>query len=215
VFDTLNRCRYPPLLTAGEDVDTVNPYGVNRFSGANISTIAIEVPITRITSDGKVAATTANPVIGMYGSTARQRVRKFDDKWAAPTRMAVHPGIADGNPLVNELIINTPSKDKWNATEPRTRRNSRVSTRIRCSRPRSARLRRAHRTARRVARVRPDGLMGILLIPAGARRLGLRSRALICWTDRGSAPTAPESQKRLGAALSSDPAGGRTVGVQR
>ena len=23
-----------------------------------------------------------------------------------------------GNPLVNELIINTPEKDKWNATEP-------------------------------------------------------------------------------------------------
>ena len=23
-----------------------------------------------------------------------------------------------GNPLVNELIINTPQKDKWNATEP-------------------------------------------------------------------------------------------------
>ncbi len=23
-----------------------------------------------------------------------------------------------GNPLVNELIINTPKKDKWNATEP-------------------------------------------------------------------------------------------------
>jgi len=47
VFDTLNLCRRLPALTAAEVVDTVNPYGMNRFSGANISTIAIEVPITR------------------------------------------------------------------------------------------------------------------------------------------------------------------------
>src|SRR6516164_1950724 len=51
VFDTLNLRRRLPALTAAEDVDTVNPFGVNRFSGFNISTIAIEVPITRITSD--------------------------------------------------------------------------------------------------------------------------------------------------------------------
>jgi len=56
VFDTLNLRRYLPALTGpGEDNDNVNPFGVNRFSGANISTIAIEVPITRITSDGKPA----------------------------------------------------------------------------------------------------------------------------------------------------------------
>src|SRR5512132_1961019 len=76
VFDTLNLRRYLPLLTGpGEDNDNVNPYGVNRFSGANVSTIAIEVPIPRITSDGKSAAQSANPVIGMYASTARQKVR--------------------------------------------------------------------------------------------------------------------------------------------
>jgi len=68
VFDTLNLRRYLPALTAAEDVDTVNPYGVNRFSGANISTIAIEVPMTRITSDGKPAATTNNPIIGVYAT---------------------------------------------------------------------------------------------------------------------------------------------------
>jgi len=76
VFDTLNLRRYLPLLTAAEDAnDFANPYGVNRFSGANISTIAIEVPITRITSDGKPAATTKNPVIGMYAETDRAKVR--------------------------------------------------------------------------------------------------------------------------------------------
>src|SRR5213593_3324469 len=120
VFDTLNLRRYLPLLTGpGEDNDNVNPYGVNRFSGANVSAIAIEVPITRITSDGKPAATSANPVIGMYASTARQKVRVLpqpgvetvnNGPWVQVSRMA--------NPLVNELIINTPAKDSWNAAEP-------------------------------------------------------------------------------------------------
>ena len=48
VFDTLNLRRSPPALTAAEDAnDSVNPFGVNRFSGFNVTTIAIEVPIKR------------------------------------------------------------------------------------------------------------------------------------------------------------------------
>ena len=62
VFDTLNLRRYLPALTGpGEDGDNVNPFGVNRFAGFNISTIAIEVPISRVTSDGKPAATSKKP----------------------------------------------------------------------------------------------------------------------------------------------------------
>src|SRR5499425_731911 len=79
VFDTLNLRRFLPLLTAAEDVDTVNPFGVNRFSGFNISTIAIEVPITRITSDGNSPATTKNPVIGVFANTSRQKVRVLSE----------------------------------------------------------------------------------------------------------------------------------------
>ena len=38
VFDTLNLRRYLPTLTgAGEDLDFVNPFGVNRFSAAKIA----------------------------------------------------------------------------------------------------------------------------------------------------------------------------------
>ena len=61
---------------------------MNRFAGFNISTIAIEVPITRITSDGKPAATTNNPVIGMYANTTRQKVRVLGEDDAAEGRRA-------------------------------------------------------------------------------------------------------------------------------
>src|SRR5262245_43044921 len=119
VFDTLNLRRFPPLLNSGtDDADNVNPFGVNRFSGANISTIAIEVPITRVTSDGKPAAGSANPIIGMYGSTARNKIRKFDRDGEPDGNGPFIQVSRLGNPLVNELIINTPVRDKWNATDP-------------------------------------------------------------------------------------------------
>ena len=122
VFDTLNLRRYLPLLNGpGEDADNVNPFGVNRFSGFNVSTIAIEVPITRITSDGKPADD-----VGEYRSSActpstvapencaycrdRATARSTRDRWVQVSRM--------GNPLVNELIIDTPFKDRWNASDP-------------------------------------------------------------------------------------------------
>jgi hypothetical protein len=95
-FDTLNFRRSPPILTVAEDAnDGVNPFGFDMFSGFNVNTIAIEVPISEITNN-------PNAVIGAYASTSRS------GKQVA--RM--------GNPLVNELIIGTGFKDKWNATAP-------------------------------------------------------------------------------------------------
>ena len=110
VFDTLNLRRTPPVLTAAEDAnDFVNPFGNDALSGFNISTIALEVPITSVTAN-------PNGVIGAYASTSRQKVRVQRARdveagpWVQVSRM--------GNPLVNELIIGLDSKDTWNATEP-------------------------------------------------------------------------------------------------
>jgi hypothetical protein len=213
VFDTLNLRRYLPLLTgSGEDNDNVNPFGVNRFSGANISTIAIEVPIKRITSDHKPAANTENPAIGMYASTARQKVRVLrkdgDERthhgpWVQVSRMA--------NPLVNELIINTPAKDFWNAAEPEAEaqfqdfyKNPVIAT--------------ALNLVYGVAIAPIDGsapnnrtdLMSILLKYPGqalnSTNCGHPCSELLR-LDLRVPPTAPENQNRLGAALSADKAG--------
>lgn len=119
VFDTANLRRFPPLLTAAEDAnDAVNPFGVNRFSGTNVSSIVVELPIARITRDGNSAEQTSTPVIGMYASTARQKNKHLSGDgtsvlagpWTQVSRLA--------NPLVNELIIDTPAKDFWNSQEP-------------------------------------------------------------------------------------------------
>ena len=119
VFDTLNLRKSPPLLVEpGEDEDDVNPFGINRFSGSNISTIAIEIPITRVTQDGLAAAETANPVIGIYASTSRRKnqqlqtdgTSKGSGPWVQRSRMA--------NALIDELIIDTPAKDAWNGSKP-------------------------------------------------------------------------------------------------
>jgi len=212
VFDTLNLRRYLPLLNGpGEDGDNVNPYGVNRFSGANISTIAIEVPITRVTSDGKPAAASAYPVIGMYASTARHKVnvhRSSMDSvdagpWVQVSRM--------GNPLVNELIINTPKKDAWNAAEPEDEaqfqafyKNPVIAT--------------ALNLVYGVPIVPINGspasnrtdLMGIMLKYPGqaldGSNCGFPCSELLR-LDLRVPPTAPENQSRLGAALSTDAAG--------
>src|SRR5438132_658666 len=119
VFDTLNLRRYLPLLTGpGEDTDTVNPFGVNRFSGFNISTIALEVPVSRITSDGQ-PANAGNKLIGLYSSTSRQKVRVLEKPGKPAHTSGPFMQVSRmANPLVNELIINTPFKDQWNGTEP-------------------------------------------------------------------------------------------------
>jgi hypothetical protein len=206
VFDTVNLRRYLPALTGpAEDSDNVNPFGVNRFSGTNISTIAIEVPITRITSDGRPAETTKNPIIGVYANTARHKVRRLgeaDDRefesepWVQVSRMA--------NPLVNELIITTLFKDDWNAAEPEDEakfqafyKNPVVATELNlvfgvpivpidCS----------------PAGDRTD-LMNLLLKypnqPLNGTNCG-RPCAELLRLDLSMAPTAPEQQSRLGAA---------------
>lgn len=116
-FDTLNLRRSPPLLTGADDGDGVNPFGINRFAGTNISTIALEVPIRRITGDGR-AATNDNKLIGLYASTGRSKIKVLRSNGGSRNAGELIQVARLANPLVNELIINTPFKDGWNSQEP-------------------------------------------------------------------------------------------------
>ncbi len=212
VFDTLNLRRFLPLLSAAEDTDFVNPFGINRFANTNVNTIAIEVPIKCITGDGKRLGATANPVIGVYASTSRKKVRVLERDGDVEHEGPLVQVSRMGNPLVNELIINTPQKDKWNATEPEDEaqfqdfyKNPVIAT--------------ALNLVYGVAIVpifgSPDpnnrtDLMTILLKypgqPLNGDRCG-RPCAELLRLDLSVPPTKPEDQKRLGAALTTDLAG--------
>ena len=63
-FDTLNFRRSVPILSVAEDAnDTANAFGIDDgFEGLNITTIAIEIPISLLAN-----------TVGMYASTSRQR----------------------------------------------------------------------------------------------------------------------------------------------
>jgi len=111
-FDTVNLRRTPPVLSPAEDAsDSGNSFGVDHLSGFNVSTIAIELPITAITSD-------PTAIVGLYAATSRQKFRVLGQvgsslntgPWVQVSRLA--------NPLVNELIIGTSHKDLWNALDP-------------------------------------------------------------------------------------------------
>jgi hypothetical protein len=134
VFDTVNLRRFPPVLTEAEDAnDAANPFGMNRFSGFNVNSIAIAIPIQRITQDHQPADATDQPLIGMYASTSRKRIRILKRRGSSEFALLSAPLKALdlvtnkgkfvqvsrlANPLVNELLIDTPTKDRWNAAEP-------------------------------------------------------------------------------------------------
>jgi Domain of unknown function (DUF4331) len=112
-FDTLN-FRAPPILALAQDQnDTQNAFGIDDgFEGLNITTIAIEIPKSLFPKSA----------VGMYASTSRQKNRKFvsdgrkdDDKWSRDYVQVARLA----NPLVNELIIGTGSKDLWNSQDPK------------------------------------------------------------------------------------------------
>ena len=108
VFDTLNLRRVPPIETQSEDAnDNVNPFGTDMLSGFNVHSIAIELPASMLTGD------TGATKIGAYASTSRPHVA-VDGEGHGGFRQVQRLA----NPLVNEAIIGTVDKYRWNALEP-------------------------------------------------------------------------------------------------
>ena len=219
VFDTVNLRRSPPLLTAEEDAQKFrNPFGVNRFSGTNVHTIALEVPVARLTVDGKAPAESQYPVIGMYASTSRQNqavsmasVAEKEGEAESATAASATAGFVQvsrlANPLINELIINTPAKNGWNAAEPENEaafqkfyRNPAIAQALSLIFP-----------ALPVPATPRTDLMQVFLKYPGQPLAGDfcgSPCAELLRLDLRSKPTAAEKQKRLGGIASEpDPAG--------
>jgi len=104
------------VLPAAIDADDSHNYAPNAVAGFNVNSIALEVPITMLTSDGAAhLANDKNAVIGTWATTSRQQLTVLrelagEGAWTQVQRL--------GNPLINELIIGTGSKDKFSTDVP-------------------------------------------------------------------------------------------------
>ncbi len=99
-------------FTGGITQDRANDDLIDRF---NVTSIAIEVPISCLTGDG-------NGVIGAWTSASLPQARLLDP---SPTyegtdrNGGAYVQVARlSNPLVNEVVIGLPDKDLFNAAEP-------------------------------------------------------------------------------------------------
>jgi len=112
----------PGVLSATEDAANEN-FAPDTVSGYAVDVIAIQVPIKMLTSTGRVeAANSPNAAIGIWGTTARPRTtirREVNPQGIASFHLGDFMQVQRlGNPLINELIIGTGSKDYWSMSRP-------------------------------------------------------------------------------------------------
>ena len=77
-FDSLNfrTSAGGGVLSAAVDADDTHNYAPNALAGFNVNTIALEVPITMLTSGGQAyPASDKRAVIGTWGTTSRQNIK--------------------------------------------------------------------------------------------------------------------------------------------
>lgn len=121
-FDTLNfrRTAGGGVLTDAQDANDLANGAPDSVSGFNVNTIAIEVPIAMLTKTGaQVAATDPGATIGTWGTTSRAKTTVRSSPAPAVDSGDFQQIQRLGNPLINELIIGTGSKDKWSMSQPK------------------------------------------------------------------------------------------------
>lgn len=107
------------VLTPAQDADNSLNVAPNSVSGFNVNTIAIEVPIALLTSDGAThPATDPRATIGSWATTSRQQTTIRRSPLPVENSGNFYQVQRLANPLVNELLIGTGSKDRWSMEEP-------------------------------------------------------------------------------------------------
>lgn len=143
-------------------------------------------------------------VIGMYASTSRPRIKLLKQDGTSQTGGDLVQVARMGNPLVNELIIGTGQKDRWNATDPED------ETRFLdfYLNPRLAAVINLAFGAAFPTSGRTDLVAALLKYPGQDPKACKKGNPCseLLRLNLGVEPTQPESQKRLGA-LAGDAAG--------
>ena len=86
--------------------------GQDTLAGYNVNTLAIQVPFKDVALKGDAQR---NPVIGVWSTTERNRVRITGDTALKNDRVQVS---RLGNPLVNEVVVPAGLKDAFNSISP-------------------------------------------------------------------------------------------------
>jgi hypothetical protein len=117
VFDLL---ALRPLQNLHKAVPLNATDGVNSFNGFNVHTIAFQIPITRLTTDGQAAkADGSNSIVGVWATTWRRQTRVLSPTGLGAEQSGDWVQIERlGNPLVNEVVVPLGAKDHFNATPP-------------------------------------------------------------------------------------------------
>ena len=116
VFDLVNAPASVLLDPANKDAAGMG--GKHVIQRANVSTLAVEVHKDCLTAGG-------DPVIGGWTTASLRQARLLSGQPAAGHQTSEKAGGAWvqvsrlGNPLVNELVIGLPDKDRFNASSPR------------------------------------------------------------------------------------------------
>ena len=120
-FDTFNlrSSVAPGVMSAAQDAAAQN-FSADTLSGYGVNTIAVEIPVALLTSTGRVeAATSPAATLGIWGTTSRPRVSVRRNNNGVPDRSGLFRQVQRmGNPLINELIIGTGSKDRFSMDQP-------------------------------------------------------------------------------------------------
>ena len=102
-------------------IPSADAMGVDATKTLNVHSIALQVPISQLTSHGNVPTTAMadSAVIGVWSAARRRKVRIIDaanddlaeaGPWVQVSRL--------GNPLFNEVIVGMGQKDVWNTQYP-------------------------------------------------------------------------------------------------
>lgn len=121
-FDSLNfrASAGGGVLPSNIDADDQHNYAPNAVAGFNVNSIVMSVPISMLTQDGKLhVASDRLAVIGTWATTSRQQIPVLNSGITAATGTGNWTQVQRlGNPLINELIIGTGSKDMFSVSEP-------------------------------------------------------------------------------------------------
>ena len=95
--------------------------GVDGVAGYNVHSIALQIPIERLTANGQKPTGPSDPnaVLGVWSQTERRKTKVLGKAGAQPKTSGDWVSVSRlGAPLVNEVVIPLGQKDRFNASVP-------------------------------------------------------------------------------------------------